>query len=93
MLLVWGYILIRAGGSAAHRRVMLAAFVTSSIFLTCYLIYHFNVGHVPYPGTGAIRTVYLTILTTHTALARPVPPLCDHHAQSWTQRALLRPAS
>ncbi len=75
VLLVWGYILIRSKRVAAHRLVMLAAFATSSVFLTCYLIYHFNVGHVPYPGTGAIRTVYLTILATHTALAAAVPPL------------------
>ena len=75
VLLVVGYILIRSKKIAAHRAVMLAAFATSSVFLTCYLIYHFNVGHVPYPGTGAIRTVYLTILATHTALAAAVPPL------------------
>jgi putative membrane protein len=75
VLLVCGYILIRRRSVAAHRIVMLAAFATSSVFLTCYLIYHFNVGHVPYPGTGAIRTVYLSILATHTALAATVPPL------------------
>jgi putative membrane protein len=75
VLLVWGYILIRRRSIAAHRRVMLAAFATSSIFLCCYLIYHYNVGSVRFPKTGMVRTVYLSILATHTALAATVPPL------------------
>jgi uncharacterized membrane protein YozB (DUF420 family) len=75
ILLVWGYVLIRRRSIAAHRKVMLAAFATSSVFLACYLIYHFNVGSVRFPRTGAIRTVYLSILATHTALAITVPPL------------------
>ena len=75
VLLMWGYILIRRRSIAAHRKVMLAAFATSSVFLACYLIYHFNVGSVRFPRTGTIRTVYLSILATHTALAVTVPPL------------------
>jgi putative membrane protein len=75
VLLVAGYVLIRRRSIAAHRKVMLAAFATSSVFLTCYLIYHYNVGSVRFPRTGAIRTVYLSILATHTALAATVPPL------------------
>jgi putative membrane protein len=75
VLLVWGYLLIRRRRIAAHRKVMLAAFATSSVFLCCYLIYHFNVGSVRFPRTGAIRTLYLSILATHTALAAAVPPL------------------
>ena len=75
VLLVWGYILIRRRSIAAHRTVMLTAFATSSVFLGCYLVYHFNVGSVPFQGTGAIRTVYFSILITHTVLAATVPPL------------------
>jgi uncharacterized membrane protein YozB (DUF420 family) len=75
VLLVWGYILIRRRSIAAHRRVMLAAFATSTVFLCCYLVYHYNVGSVRFPRTGTIRTVYLSILATHTALAAAVPPL------------------
>ena len=75
VLLVWGYILIRRRSVAAHRKVMLGAFATSSIFLCSYLVYHFNVGSVRFPRTGTIRVVYLTILATHTALAAAVPPL------------------
>jgi uncharacterized membrane protein YozB (DUF420 family) len=75
VLLVWGYILIRKRSIQAHRKVMLAAFATSSVFLCCYLIYHFNVGSVPFQNTGAIRVVYFSILITHTILAATVPPL------------------
>jgi len=75
ILLVWGYILIRRRSIVAHRRVMLAAFATSSVFLCCYLVYHYNVGSVRFPRTGMVRTVYLSILATHTALAATVPPL------------------
>src|SRR5436190_17765347 len=75
VLLVWGYILIRRRSIEAHRKVMLAAFATSSVFLCCYLIYHFNVGSVPFQNTGTIRVVYFSILITHTILAATVPPL------------------
>lgn len=74
-LLICGYILIRRRRQRAHKRVMLAAFVTSSVFLVCYLIYHWQVGSVRFPHPGAIRTVYLSILATHTLLAAAVPPL------------------
>jgi protein SCO1/2/putative membrane protein len=75
VLLVWGYTLIRRKRIQAHRKVMTAAFVTSCVFLVCYLIYHYQVGSVRFPRTGAIRTVYLSILATHTALAATVPVL------------------
>jgi uncharacterized membrane protein YozB (DUF420 family) len=74
-LLVTGYILIRRRRRAAHRAAMLAAFGVSVLFLTSYLIYHGAVGSVRFQKTGAIRTIYLTILFTHTVLAAVVPPL------------------
>lgn len=75
VLLVWGYVLIRNKRIDQHRRVMKTAFVTSCLFLVCYLIYHAQVGSVKFQHPGAIRTVYLTILFTHTALAATVPVL------------------
>jgi len=74
-LLIWGYTLIRRRRIETHRKVMLAAFVTSSLFLICYIVYHVQVGSVRFPKTGAIRTVYLSILGTHTLLAATVPVL------------------
>jgi uncharacterized membrane protein YozB (DUF420 family) len=75
VLLVWGYLLIRRKQIQTHRKVMLSAFVVSSLFLVCYLVYHFQVGSVHYAKTGAIRAVYFSILGTHTLLAAAVPPL------------------
>ena len=75
VLLVWAYVLIRRKRIDAHRRVMKTAFVTSCLFLACYLIYHAQVGSVRFTKTGAIRPVYFSILITHTVLAATVPVL------------------
>jgi uncharacterized membrane protein YozB (DUF420 family) len=75
VLLVWGYTLIRRKRIETHRKVMTAAFVTSCLFLICYLVYHAQVGSKHFEHTGAIRTVYLSILGTHTILAAAVPVL------------------
>src|SRR5262245_41895110 len=74
-LLVIGYILIRKKRIEQHRRVMLAAFGTSALFLTSYLVYHANVGSRPFPGQGPIRMVYFTILLTHVVLAAVILPM------------------
>jgi uncharacterized membrane protein YozB (DUF420 family) len=52
---------------------MLAAFACSIAFLTSYLIYHAQVGSVRFQGEGPLRTLYLSILLTHTVLAAAVP--------------------
>jgi putative membrane protein len=75
VLLVCAFILIRRGRREAHKRVMLAAFTVSVLFLISYLTYHAQVGSVHYPHSGAIRSVYLSILFTHTVLAAAVPVL------------------
>ena len=77
VLLVTGRTLIARGKMAAHRAVMIAAFVTSSIFLTCYLYYHWpgHGGIVYFRGTGWIRTLYLSILYSHIILAIVIVPM------------------
>ena len=75
VLLFAGWRLIVHGRREAHRKVMLTAFATSVCFLISYLVYHFHVGSVPFQKTGLIRTVYLSILLTHTILAAAVPVL------------------
>jgi putative membrane protein len=75
LLLLTGYLLIRAGRRESHRRVMLAALACSALFLSSYLVYHWNVGSVRFRGTGAIRAVYLAILLSHTLLAVAIVPL------------------
>ena len=75
ILLVWGYTLIRRRRIQAHKRVMIAAFTVSVLFLVSYLVYHSQVGSVRFQRTGPIRAVYLSILLTHTVLAAAVPVL------------------
>jgi len=75
VLLVIGWRFIREKNIAAHRRTMTAAFVCSCVFLVSYLAYHAQVGSVKFPGRGAVRTVYLGILLTHTVLAVAVAPM------------------
>jgi uncharacterized membrane protein YozB (DUF420 family) len=72
VLLVIGYRLIRQGKREAHKKVMLAAFTVSAVFLVCYLIYHYNVGSVRFQKEGPIRTVYFAILISHILLAAAV---------------------
>ena len=74
-LLLAGYVLIRQRRLEAHRRVMLAAVASSSLFLACYLVYHAHVGSMPFRGQGPVRTLYFTILITHTILAITIVPL------------------
>jgi putative membrane protein len=73
ILLGIGYTLIRSGKREAHKRVMIAAFCTSILFLISYLIYHAQIGSKHY--TGPVPAVYFTILISHTLLAVTVPVL------------------
>ena len=75
VFLLTGYGFIKSKNKQAHRRCMLAAFACSILFLISYLIYNYQVGSVPFKGQGPIRTVYFTILITHTVLATTVVPL------------------
>jgi putative membrane protein len=75
VLLLIGFLMVRSGRIAAHRRVMIAAFATSSLFLICYLVYHARVGSVPFTRQGFVRPLYFTILITHVTLAAAVLPL------------------
>jgi protein SCO1/2/putative membrane protein len=75
VLLLVGYAFIKAGSPVRHKWTMLAAFASSTVFLTCYLICHFALYHYTgsgsraFLGTGPIRPVYFTILITHVVLA------------------------
>ncbi|HKH47010.1 MAG TPA: DUF420 domain-containing protein [Thermoanaerobaculia bacterium] len=73
VLLIAAWVSIKRRRLIAHRNLMIAALVCSSLFLTSYLIYHAQVGSVRFQGTGPVRTVYFAILITHTVLAALVP--------------------
>jgi putative membrane protein len=74
-LLAAGWIAIRRKAVRAHRVFVTSAFAASSLFLVCYLGYHYMHGDTKYAGTGAIRTVYLLILASHILLSAGVVPM------------------
>jgi uncharacterized membrane protein YozB (DUF420 family) len=75
VLLLIGRGYIKRGRMAAHRAVMVAALASSSIFLACYLYYHWHVGSVHFQGQGWSRPVYFSILISHTILAAVIVPM------------------
>lgn len=71
-----GYVMVRTGRIAWHKACMLAATLTSALFLVSYLVYHFNIeGVTRFAHTGPIKVLYLAILSTHSVLAVVVLPL------------------
>lgn len=80
LLLVIGYSLIKQGREVAHKRVMLAAFGVSTVFLACYLTYHIGGRlsgreEVKFTGRPPVNYIYYAILISHVLLAFTVPVL------------------
>ena len=75
VLLGTGYWFIKSRNIRAHRACMIGALITSTVFLTSYLIYHYEVGNVLFTKQGWIRPVYFFILITHVTLAIVILPL------------------
>jgi uncharacterized membrane protein YozB (DUF420 family) len=75
MLLISGYRFIRRRQVTAHRRCMIAACTTSALFLVSYLVYHYNIGSMPFSGQGWVRPLYFIILISHTILAIVILPM------------------
>lgn len=70
MLLLAGFFLIKSGRRKAHQYTMTAALVSSTLFLACYLTYHYGVGHTEFPKEYPVaRRLYLAILIPHIILA------------------------
>jgi putative membrane protein len=87
VLLINGYVAIRRRKIPVHRASMIAAFVTSTLFLISYVIYHAHAGSRPFPGRGTMRAVYFTILISHVVLAAAIPPLaCLTLWRAYTKR-------
>lgn len=74
-LLVLGFYSIRRKNIRAHKFCMLSAVATSTVFLACYLTYHYFHGVTRFPGQGAVRPFYFALLGSHTVLAVVIVPL------------------
>ena len=81
LLLATGWWFIRSGRRTAHRNCMIGAFVSSSVFLACYLWYHYQMqrlhgrAHTNFTDPAWFRPVYLAILVTHLVGAMVILPL------------------
>src|ERR1043165_1832880 len=81
LFLTAGYVFIRRKQQAAHRNCMVAAFVTSTLFLICYITYHSYIAYYLHRGPTRFldpawfRPIYLAILGTHTILAVVIVPM------------------
>ncbi len=73
--LVAGLRFIRRGRKQAHRNCQIAAVVTSSLFLTSYLVYHATAGRTVFREPAWLRPWYLALLASHTVLAALIVPL------------------
>ncbi len=70
-----GLYFIKHGNRQAHRTSMLLAFGFSSLFLISYIVNHALHGDTHFPGQGAVRTIYLSILASHIFLSVVALPL------------------
>ena len=75
ILVAFGVYFIRQRRIKAHKACMIAALVVSTLFLSSYLVYHYQVGSVRFEHEGWIRTIYMSILVSHTALAIVIVPM------------------
>ena len=75
VLLLGGWLAIRARRRALHRALMLGACSVAALFLVSYLTRVALTGTHRFPGGGALRAVYLAVLGSHTLLAAAVVPL------------------
>jgi len=75
LLLITGFKFIRSRNVIAHRACQIAALCVSLLFLASYLTYHYHHGATRFLGTGLVRPIYFTVLTSHTVLAIAIVPL------------------
>jgi len=75
LFLLGGWLMIKQRGNRRlHTVLMICALVSSALFLSSYLVYHYHVGHTVYEGEGLIRLLYFSILLTHVPLATLMVP-------------------
>ncbi len=72
-----GWYFIRRGFWRRHIACMITAVCSSTVFLACYLTYHFHVGEksTHFTAPGIIAPIYFTMLISHIFLAFVTLPL------------------
>ena len=75
VLLILGYRAVKAGRVEKHKKLMVSAFIASSLFLLSYLVHKFYSGNKTFSQEGAVWWIYIIVLVSHFLLAMLVPPL------------------
>ena len=81
LLLLAGYVAIKRDQKERHKRCMVAALITSTLFLTCYVIYHvgmqrvYGSAHTRFVDPAWFRPWYLALLASHLLLAIAIVPM------------------
>lgn len=84
VLLIFGFVSIKKRETAKHKKIMLASLVVSLVFLTSYLIYHYQHGSTPYPHYNWTRILYFSVLIPHIILAAVQTPFILYMVwQAW----------
>ena len=74
VLLILAFVAIKKGNIPVHKKLMLSAFGSSTLFLVTYVIYHwFKAGPRPYLGEFVI--FYRVVLISHILLAAAILPV------------------
>ena len=85
--LIGAVITVKQGKIAAHRSFIFAAMALSTLFLLCYVAYHFTTVETRYGGEGAMRAAYFFLLITHIVLAAvSLPLILLTFINAWTNR-------
>ena len=73
--LILGGIAIKNKKIQTHRKLMIGAFISSTLFLCAYLYYHITSrGISHYQGKGILKVIYFLVLIPHTLLAVTIVP-------------------
>lgn len=81
LLLLAGYVAIKRDQKERHKRCMVLALITSTLFLTCYVIYHvgmqrvYGSAHTRFVDPAWFRPWYLALLASHLLLAIAIVPM------------------
>ena len=62
VLLILSLMQIKKRNIEAHKKLNIATFILSSVFLVSYILFHYFVKETTYGGDGVLRYIYYTIL-------------------------------
>lgn len=75
LFLLSAFVAVLKGHVILHRRLIYAAFITTTLFLVTYVLFHYLAPSTPYGGDGILKYVYYFVLITHITLAAVIVPL------------------